>query len=90
MHEAVRFARSGDATAFDDRDPKLRAALVLSRAASPSPAEIDAGVAAACREGGLSAPAIVELVCWLSVLQMLHRLTCFYTGPDATSPRSPA
>jgi hypothetical protein len=45
---------------------------------SPSPPEIDADVVAACRDAGLSAPAIVELVCWLSVLQMLHRLSCFY------------
>jgi alkylhydroperoxidase family enzyme len=64
-----------------DEDPRRRAALALSRAASPSPARIDAGVVATCREAGLSAPAIVELVCWLSVLQMLHRLACFYTRP---------
>ena len=62
-------------------NPKLRAALTLARAASPSPARIDADVVAACREGGLSAPAIVELVCWLSVLQMLHRLFCFCARP---------
>jgi alkylhydroperoxidase family enzyme len=73
---AARFARGeGDA------NPKLRAALTLSRAASPSPARIDADVVATCREAGLSAPAIVELVCWLSVLQMLHRLGCFYARP---------
>jgi alkylhydroperoxidase family enzyme len=59
-------------------NPKLRAALTLARAASPSPARIDADVVAACREGGLSAPAVVEVVCWLSVLQLLHRLSCFY------------
>jgi len=38
------------------------------------------GIAGACREAELSAPAIVELVFWLSVLQMLHRLSCFYAG----------
>jgi alkylhydroperoxidase family enzyme len=78
MNAAARFARSQGDTALPDGNPKLRAALTLSRAASPSPARIDADVVATCREGGLSAPAIVELVCWLSVLQMLHRLSCFY------------
>lgn len=62
-------------------DPKGRAALLLARAASPSPAEIDTDIVAACRDAGLSAPAIVELVSWLSVLQMLHRLSSYY-APD--------
>jgi hypothetical protein len=35
-------------------------------------------VVTACRESGVTSAEIVELVCWLSVLQMLHRLTCFY------------
>jgi alkylhydroperoxidase family enzyme len=78
---AARFARREGDAALPDGTPKLRAALTLSRAASPSPARIDADVVATCREGGLSAPAIVELVCWLSVLQMLHRLSCFYSRP---------
>ena len=77
LDEAARFARDREA-APPGRDPKTRAALLLARAASPSPAQIDADVVAACREGGLSAPAIVELVSWLSVLQMLHRLSCYF------------
>jgi hypothetical protein len=81
MDAAARFARGEGDAALPDGNPKLRAALTLSRAASPSPARIDADVVATCREGGLSAPAIVELVCWLSVLQMLHRLSCFYARP---------
>jgi alkylhydroperoxidase family enzyme len=81
LAEAVGFARSGDGGGFASADPTQRAALTLARAASPSPPEIDEKTVAACREGGLSAPAIVELVCWLSVLQMLHRLTCFYGRP---------
>jgi hypothetical protein len=32
-----------------------------------------------CRQSGLSPAAIVEIVTWLSVLQMLHRLTCYLT-----------
>jgi alkylhydroperoxidase family enzyme len=81
MDAAARFARREGDAALPHGNPKLRAALTLSRAASPSPARIDADVVATCREGGLSAPAIVELVCWLSVLQMLHRLSCFYARP---------
>ncbi|HEY6362634.1 MAG TPA: hypothetical protein VIX63_16095, partial [Vicinamibacterales bacterium] len=78
---AVRFARTEGDAALPAGNPRLRAALKLSRAASPSPARIDAGVVTTCRQGGLSAPAIVELICWLSVLQMLHRLCCFYPRP---------
>ena len=60
-------------------DPRLPAALMLARAASPSPAQIDADVVAACRDSGLPPAAIVELVTWLAVLQMLHRLSCFHS-----------
>ena len=59
-------------------DPRSAAALLLAHAASPSPAEIDADVVSACRDSGLAPAAIVELVTWLTVLQMLHRLACFY------------
>jgi hypothetical protein len=59
-------------------DPLVPAALLLARAASPSPAEIDADVVGTCRDSGLPPAAIVELVTWLAVLQMLHRLSCFY------------
>ena len=57
---------------------RARAALLLARAASPSPAEIDAGIVAACRRGELGAPAIIEIVTWLAVLQMLHRLSSYH------------
>jgi hypothetical protein len=77
---AVRFAAE-PGTSWPGADAILGPILVLARAASTSPAQIDAGTVATVREGGLSAAAIVELVCWLSVLQMLHRLTCFY-GED--------
>jgi hypothetical protein len=76
LAEAVAFARGGQGN--PGADARLRAALVLARAAAPSPAEIDADVVAACREGELSAAAIVEVVTWLSVLAMLHRLSCFH------------
>jgi hypothetical protein len=32
---------------------------------------------AACRDGGFTAAAVVDVVPWPAVLQMLHRLTCF-------------
>jgi alkylhydroperoxidase family enzyme len=59
-------------------DARARAAIALARAASTSPSQIDAGVVEACREARLGAAAIVEIVVWLSVLQMLHRLSGFY------------
>lgn len=79
MAEALQFATNHEATS--PSDPKVRAALILARAASPSPAQIDADIVAACREGQLTAPAIVELVSWISVLQMLHRLSSYYVVP---------
>ena len=69
--------RHGSA-ADDPQDARRTALLALARAASPSPVEIGDEVVAACREAALPSAEIVELVCWLSVLQMLHRLTCFY------------
>ena len=59
-------------------DGRGQAALILARAASPSPALITAEVVDACQRGDLSAAAVVELVAWLSVLQMVHRLSAFY------------
>jgi hypothetical protein len=35
-------------------------------------------VVEACRESRLGAAAIIEIVVWLAVLQMLHRLSAFY------------
>ena len=78
LEAAVAFARGSD-EAIAAWDVTTRAVLLLARAASPSPAEITADVVAACREADVSAAAIVELVSWLSVLQMLHRLSAFYT-----------
>jgi alkylhydroperoxidase family enzyme len=59
-------------------DARTRAALELAGAASSSPSQIDTGVVEACRAARLGAAAIVEIVVWLSVLQMLHRLSEFY------------
>ncbi|MFK8082724.1 MAG: hypothetical protein AB8B97_20790 [Granulosicoccus sp.] len=73
-----RFAQQDDAMP-PANDVMVRAILLLTKAASPSPAEINSDVVSACRVNKLSSPAIVELITWLSVLQMLHRLSCFYT-----------
>ncbi len=88
LDEARRFALV-PSTEPPGSDPKARAALLLARAASPSPAEIDADIVAACRDAALSAPAIVELVSWLSVLQMLHRLSSYYV-PEPVQVTEPA
>ena len=68
---AVRFARDADAL------PTAGALMLLARAASSSPATIDAVTVAACRDARLTPAAVVELICWLSVLQVLHRLRCW-------------
>jgi hypothetical protein len=59
-------------------DSRTEAALQLARAASSSPAQIDTDVVEACRKSRLGAAATIEIVVWLSVLQMLHRLSAYY------------
>lgn len=78
MEEAVRFAAAANSPWSGD-DASLGALMWLARAASNSPTQIDAEVVTMVREDGLCAAAVVELICWVSVLQMLHRLTCFYS-----------
>ena len=51
---------------------------VLARAISPSPAAVDQSVLESSR--AISPAGIIELVTFLSVLQMLHRLSSFYPG----------
>ncbi len=50
---------------------------MLARAISPSPVAVDATIVDTSR--ALSASAIVELVSFISVLQMWHRLTIYLT-----------
>lgn len=81
LDAAVAFAAgSSGAPPADDR--RATAVLTLARAASPSPAGIDAHTVSECRDSGLPPAVIVEVVTWLAVLQMLHRLTG-YTHPAA-------
>jgi alkylhydroperoxidase family enzyme len=84
LDDALALAR-GEDTRLPAGDCRVSAALLLARAASYSPARIDAATVAACRDAELSSAAIVEIVTWLSVLQMLHRLTCFATTANTTS-----
>jgi len=49
---------------------------ILARAISPSPAAVDQGVLESSR--AISPAGIVELVTFISLLQMLHRLSSFY------------
>lgn len=51
----------------------------LARAISPSPAAVDQGVLESSR--AIPPAGIVELVAFISVLQMLHRLSSFYPAP---------
>jgi hypothetical protein len=73
---ARAFARGDDAQPLAD-DGAASGALTLARAASHSPSRIDASTVLTCQDSGLSAAAIVEVITWLSVLQMLHRLSCY-------------
>jgi hypothetical protein len=49
---------------------------VLARAASPSPSEVDAAVVETARTIG--AEGIVEVVAFLALMQLLHRLGRYY------------
>lgn len=79
LDRAADFARTG--TLPLTNDPSSRALLALARAVSPSPAQVTEETLSTCRAANLSSAAIVELVTWVAVLQMLHRLTCFYDEP---------
>lgn len=52
-------------------------AIVLARAASTSPAEITPTILAIVFPH-LTHPSMVELIVWLSIQQLLHRVDCFY------------
>lgn len=71
---------TGIAETFNRLEPLLGAeaalALLLARAVSPSPAVVPAPLAALVART-LSPEAQVELVVWVAVQQMLHRLGCY-------------
>ena len=57
----------------------------LARAISPSPAAVDQGVLESSR--AIPPAGIVELVTFVSVLQLLHRLSSFYPTTDFEHPK---
>lgn len=57
--------------------PQEIALLNMVQAASPSPAMITEDIVSECRDAGLPSQSIVEMITWLAVLQMLHRLSSY-------------
>ncbi|MGQ0467792.1 MAG: carboxymuconolactone decarboxylase family protein [Sporichthyaceae bacterium] len=55
-------------------------AQTLAGAISPSPAAVDGAAIAAART--MAPAAVVELISFIAVLQLLHRLLCFYPSPS--------
>lgn len=72
--ELVLLADAYRPSAGDGVDPRTAAALRLAHAFGPSPAEVD-GATVEEASAALSAEEIVELAVWVSVNQLLHRLT---------------
>ncbi len=65
-----------DLRALGGRELPESPTQILARAISPSPAAVDASVLASCRE--IPPAGIVEVVTFVALLQMLHRLSIFY------------
>lgn len=65
-----------DLRALGAKDLPGSPAQILAQAISPSPAVVDQSVLESSR--ALAPAAIVELVTFVAVLQMLHRLSSFY------------
>jgi alkylhydroperoxidase family enzyme len=86
LDDVARFATDPDTVPPAD-NPSGQAALLLARAASPSPAAVNTDIVNTCRQAALSPQAIVELIAWISVLQMLHRLSSFFTADTAAEGR---
>jgi hypothetical protein len=62
---------------------KEAAAILLARAASPSPSSVNAEVIKIVLNH-INPAGIVEIIVWLSVLQLLHRLGGYYAIVDST------
>ncbi len=76
--EAAReFAESGDDSGLSTLDDRTAGIVRLAAASSPSPAEVTAEVAADAASV-LSEAEIVELTVWISVQQLLHRLSLMF------------
>lgn len=75
---AIRYSQD-EGSAVSGANPTTTAVLALSRAGAFSPARVDGSTVQACAD--LPPAAVVEVVAWLSVLQMLHRLSCYLSPP---------
>jgi hypothetical protein len=87
LDPVTHFAKTGELP--PPEHPASSVLLTLARAVSPSPAEVSAQTVSACRTADLSSAAIVELVTWIAVLQMLHRLSCFHNRQAVLSAAEP-
>ncbi len=58
-------------------DHRSRAALTVAHRIAPSPAQVDSSTIAAAAEH-LSSAETVEIAVWVSILQLIHRLSVFY------------
>ena len=61
----------------DGMDERAKTILAFAKAAAPSPAQITPELIARSADN-LSPVEIIELITWLSVMQLLHRLEAFY------------
>lgn len=66
-----------------------RRVLLFARAASTSPARLTPPVLGGMEEV-ISAQGMVELMVWLAVVQMMHRLYVFYIDPEVAATRMTA
>ena len=67
----------GGLDAIDALDETMKATLRLARAVTPSPAAVDQATIDYV-SASLTSAQIVEIVVWLSVSQLLHRLSLYY------------
>jgi alkylhydroperoxidase family enzyme len=72
LERAARYADDGVA------DNHVGALWQLARVISPSPAQVSRVTVEVLRKAGTTPAQIVEVVCWISVLQMIQRLIAFY------------
>lgn len=77
FEKSIQFTLDDNVDQVSD-DSKVKASMLLVKAAAPSPAEITEDVVSICRDSKLSPPQIVELITWISILQMLYRLKSYY------------
>ncbi len=58
-------------------DPVVRATLLMADAIAPSPSQVETTTIAEAT-AALTAPQMIEVAVWVSVMQLLHRLSLYY------------